>query len=77
MDAGLAPAIQDAETSSAAKFAMKPQASVLGVVTNHNNSDIKGGGKTSGEIAADYAHLTGNGENKDNSDKPSNDEASV
>ena len=58
-------------------FVTKPQDSVLGVVTNHNSSNIKRGGRTSGETAADYAHLTGNGENKDNSDKPSNNEASV
>ena len=46
-------------------------------MSNHNISDIKGGCKIAGETAADYAHLTGNGENEDNSDKPSNDEASV
>ena len=77
MDAELAQALQDAETASATKFATKSQHCVLGVLTNHNNNDIKGGGKTSGETAADYAPLTGNGENEDNSDKPSNNEASV
>ena len=46
-------------------------------MTNQNNSDIKGGGKTSGETIVDYAHLTGNGENENNSDKTSTDEASI
>ena len=77
MDAEIAQALQDGETASATKFATKSQASVLGVATNHNTSNIKGGGKTSGETTVEYAHLTGNGENGDTSDKPNSDEASV
>ena len=77
MDAELSQALQDEETASTTKFATKPQASILRVVTNHNNSNIKGGVKTSGETTADYAHLTGNGENENNSDKTSTDEASI
>ena len=63
------------KTASADKFSAKQRASVLEEVANHNNSDINRGAKTSGETTADYAHLTGNRENKDNSDKPSNDKA--
>ena len=58
-------------------FATKPQESVLGVAINCNRSDIKGGGKTSGETAADYAHLTSTGEEKDIFDMPSNSGAST
>ena len=61
MDAELAKALQDTEAAVAATFATEQQDSVLGVATNHNSSDIKGDGKNSGETAADYAHVPGNG----------------
>jgi len=53
--AELAKALQDAEAAAATAFGTKPQESDLEVATYRNSSDIKGGGKTSGETAADYA----------------------
>ena len=77
LDAELAKVLQDAEGAAATTFATKPQESVLGVTNKRNGTDIKGGGKTSGETAADYAHLTGNGEEKDMFNKPSDGGASA
>ena len=71
----LVQALQDADTASASKFSKRPQAKNLRNVTNHNDSNIKEGVKTSGETTVDYTHLTGYGENEDYSDKPSKDEA--
>ena len=62
IEAELAQALQDTETAFATKFAKRTQAKNLGEVTNHNDSDIKGSAKTSGETTAEYTHLPCNGE---------------